>query len=90
MTKENNTPESSNAAVNKAVAELLTNLTAKECFKGLNDLFAGYLRSDFSNEKQDRMFCTYTYETLRDLSLCLMALENGNRQDLLNKLQNLE
>lgn len=76
------------AAVNKAVAELLQNLTAEECFNGLNKLFAGYLRSDFSDDKQDRMFSTYTYETFRDLTLSLMAMEKGNRTELLNNLKN--
>ena len=89
MTNHKNTESIQNlTTVNEAVAELLSNLTAKEQFKGLNTLFAGYLRSDFSNMKEDRMEATYTYECFRDLSLSLMALENENRQALLDNLRN--
>lgn len=74
--------------VNQAVAELLENLSAKEQFQGLNTLFAGYLRSDFSNIREDRMEATYTYECLRDFSLSLMAMENENRAEFLANLKN--
>ena len=88
MSNETRKSDPSAIAVNNAVAELLSHLSGKEQFKGLNTLFAGYLRSDFSNMKEDRMEATYTYECFRDLSLSLMALENENRQALLDNLRN--
>lgn len=78
------------ATVLNAVAELLENQSAKEHMEGLNSLFAGYIRSDFAEIKQDRLDATYVYENFRTLLTRLQELERDNYFQLVQNLKNPE
>jgi len=87
MSKQLNQEQNYNQVVNQAVAELLEALTAKELSESLTGMFQGYLRSDFSDDRSDRMFSCNGYENMKAFLKALQNCESQNRAALINNLK---
>ena len=74
--------------VNQAVAQLLRETSTEELIEDLNGLFQGYLRSDFSNDRNDRSSCSFAYEVMRNFLRVIEKCESQNRNQFISKLEN--